>query len=42
MSNIEKLVAFINEQDEDGMLFQRFVSFLEMSLYCKNNTLKES
>lgn len=41
MSNIEKLVDFINENDEDGKLFDRFVAFLEMGLYCCNNTLKK-
>lgn len=40
MSNIEKLVDFINENDEDGKLFDRFVAFLEMGLYCCNNTPK--
>lgn len=42
MSNIEKLVDFINERDEDGELFERFVAFLEMGLYCRNNTTEET
>lgn len=33
MSNIEKLVDFIMERDEDGKLFERFCFFLEMGLY---------
>lgn len=32
MSNIEKLVDFINEHDEDGMLFDRCVAFLAMGI----------
>lgn len=42
MSNIEKLVDFINENDEDGKLFDRFVAFLEMGLYFCSNTPKET
>lgn len=41
MSNIEKLVDFIMERDEDGKLFDRFVAFLEMGLYCCNNSAEE-
>lgn len=41
MSNIEKLVDFIMERDEDGKLFDRFVAFLEMDLYCCNNSAEE-
>ena len=33
MSNIEKLVYFIDANDDDGKLFQRFVAFLELGLY---------
>lgn len=32
MSNIEKLVDFINERDPSGKLFKRFVAFLELGL----------
>ncbi len=32
MSNIEKLVDFINERDPSGKLFERFVAFLEMGI----------
>lgn len=32
MSNIEKLVDFINERDPSGKLFERFVAFLELGL----------
>lgn len=42
MSNIEKLVDYINERDEDGKLFERFVAFLEMGLYFCNNTTEET
>lgn len=41
MSNIEKLVDFIMERDEDGKLFDRFVAFLELGLYCCGNSLDE-
>ena len=41
MSNVEKLVDFINERDEDGKLFERFVAFLEMGLYSSNNSAEE-
>lgn len=32
MTNIEKLVDFITERDEDGKLFDAFVALLEMSI----------
>lgn len=32
MTNIEKLVDFINERDTDGKLFERFVAFLQLGL----------
>lgn len=35
MSNIEKLVDFINECDPSGKLFNRFVAFLEMGLLAR-------
>lgn len=41
MSNIEKLVYFINENDEDGKLFQRFVAFLEMGISRKDRGSEE-
>lgn len=40
MSNIEKLVDFINERDEAGKLFERFVAFLAMGLMTNSLTIE--
>ncbi len=32
MTNVEKLVDFINERDPSGKLFERFVAFLQLGL----------
>lgn len=36
MTNIEKLVDFINERDPSGKLFERFVAFLEMGILAQS------
>lgn len=37
MTNVEKLVDFINEQDPSGKLFERFVAFFQLGLIALGN-----
>ncbi len=37
MTNVEKLVDFINERDPSGKLFNQFVAFLQLGLIAMGN-----
>ncbi len=37
MTNVEKLVDFINERDPSGKLFERFVAFLQLGLLAQSD-----